>query len=106
MIARDPVLQEFINSISETVNTTTGHYQRLKDQFEKDRYISGTNGDEPRLVKDVVRDTHADVQEIKRATEIFIDFSKIYRILKKYKKIRWSLTTITLASTAYGLFFR
>lgn len=123
----DPILKAFIEGLNKDLVREIKHnkvavdsqYLDIDTRLDGLKYIDINNGDK-RLVTEVVRDTHkelkevcmkvnimsGDVIEIKQATEIFIDFSKIYRILKKWKKVRWSISLIAMGSFIYGMFFK
>ncbi len=103
----------------EGLRSTTDIEQHIADKIDELKYVDGING-ERFEVKELAKESHiklqevcgkvdvmgSDIVEIKQATEIFIDFSKIYRILKKYRKIRWSTSLMSVGIFVYGVFFR
>ena len=108
MITKDPKMQKWLD---ENPSVLENQYALVQRQ-EEDRWVSDINGDKI-LVKELARDTYNDLKivrkdicEIKSAVEIFMDFNKIYRILKKYKKTSLFFSLISVSSFIYGIFIR
>ena len=107
MITKDPKMQKWLD---ENPSVLTNQYMFAQRQ-EDDRWVNDINGDKV-LVKELARDTYNDLKivrkdicEIKSAVEIFMDFNKVYRVLKKYKKT--SLTTfLSISFFIYEFFIR
>ena len=105
MITKDPKMQKWLDDNPSVLENQYALVQRQ----EEDRWVSDINGDRI-LVKELTRDHHNDIKiirkdvcEIKSAVEIFIDFNKIYRIFKKWKKTRLIVFLISVGSIIYGI---
>ena len=81
MIAVDPKLQEWLDKNQSVLSE---QLDALKKESEEGAWVEGINGDR-RRVKDVVRDTHYDVQAIKKDIQILRDFSGFHKFMKKYR---------------------
>jgi hypothetical protein len=108
MKTRNPKLGKFITAMNneEAHEYIVGELNAVRLQAEEDRWCEIGNGEKvKKLTKEVVANTHDDVVEIRKATEIFIDLSSIYCTLKKYRKTRWMFTLTTLVLSGWKFFF-
>lgn len=99
--APNPQYIEFLNNLNHDINDrileekkkTMEEILKLRAEAEDDRWVWLRNGETRKIkVKEVVSILHSDmkqvksdVNDIKDATEIFTDITKVHKILKKYK---------------------
>ena len=81
MMAKSSKLQEWLDNNPSLMSEAL---TAMKDDREEVRYVEGINGDKL-LVKDVVRDTHTDVREIKQTITPLKDFATLHKIMRKYR---------------------
>ena len=81
MMAKSSKLKEWLDKNPSPMSEAL---TALNEDREEDRYVDGINGDRL-LVKDVVRDTHTDVKEIKNDIQILRDVSNFNTLMKKFK---------------------
>ena len=97
----DPKLRQALLDLPGGFNAykevATQRFETLEEKINEACYVDLTNGDGKRIkTAKIIPAIYKDLQEIKQATELLVDFNKVHKIFKKYKFYHTMLAAISV----------